>query len=345
MTRHIILFMAANPADTDRLALDSEARNIQIELESGGLRDRFRFVTWWATQPLDLLRQLRELEPTVVHFSGHGGPQPPGKDPRAKLGRDAAAEPGMLENGQEHGLFFQGPGGGAQFVSADALAQTFAAAGASVKLVVLNACYSETQAAALATHVDCVVGMSGAIRDGAARSFAIGLYGGLGAGESVAAAFEQGRAVISLEGHSDCDRPKLRVRPGVDATQFVLDDPAPRRRRMWMAGPVAVMVAGLACPDTPRQVPDLPGDHPPSHPEFQVVASTQVQSTYIACADQLPIQCPPLGEPNFPEVHIFACAEHAGYACCLTTEEAGQCLIHIDQDPCVAANRCSLLPE
>jgi len=33
----------------------------------------------------------------------------------------------------------------------------FDAAGASVKVVVLNGCYSETQAAALVGHVDCVV--------------------------------------------------------------------------------------------------------------------------------------------------------------------------------------------
>jgi hypothetical protein len=36
--------------------------------------------------------------------------------------------------------------------------------------------------------VDCVVGMSGAIHDDAARNFAIGFYGGLGERESIAAA-------------------------------------------------------------------------------------------------------------------------------------------------------------
>jgi hypothetical protein len=91
-----------------------------------------------------------------------------------------------------------------------------------VKLAVLNACYSEVQAEALLVHVDCVIGMGGSIRDDAARSFAIGFYGGLGERESVAAAYQQGRAAISLEGLCDSDRPQLRVRDGVDASQLVL---------------------------------------------------------------------------------------------------------------------------
>ena len=88
--------------------------------------------------------------------------------------------------------------------------------------MVLSACYSDVQAEALRTHVDCVVGMSGLIGDGAARNFAIGFYGGLGERESITAAFHQGCAAISLEGLSDSDRPQLRVRDGVDANELVL---------------------------------------------------------------------------------------------------------------------------
>jgi hypothetical protein len=66
----VILFLAANPRDTDRLALDREARSIRVELKGSGYRDRFDFVTQWAAEPLDLLRELRELKPTIVHFCG-----------------------------------------------------------------------------------------------------------------------------------------------------------------------------------------------------------------------------------------------------------------------------------
>ncbi|HET7501739.1 MAG TPA: CHAT domain-containing protein [Kofleriaceae bacterium] len=223
MTKHTILFLAANPLDTDRLALDKEARAIQIELERSGHRDRFELATRWAVEPLDLLRELRRLKPTVVHFSGHGGASAPGGPRTAQAPtRDVVVGSGRDGAEPQGGLFFQGPDGRAKWVSAQALRDTFGAAGASVQVIVLNACYSASQAEALRAHVDCVVGMSSAILDDAARCFAIGFYGGLGERESVAAAYRQGCAAIGLQGLPDADRPQLAVRAGVDAEQLVL---------------------------------------------------------------------------------------------------------------------------
>ncbi len=211
--KHTILFLAANPRGTDPRTLDREASAIQEELERSGFRDRFEFVTRWAAEPIDLLRELRKLKPTVLHFSGHGASEAAG------------------QNGDEprHGLFFQGPDGRTQPVSTEALEETFGAAGASVKLVVLSACHTEAQAEALRAHVDCVVGMSGSIGDEAARSFAIGFYGGLGERESVADAHKQGCAAISLEGPYESDRPQLAVRDGVDASKLILVERHPDR--------------------------------------------------------------------------------------------------------------------
>ncbi|HEX7837219.1 MAG TPA: hypothetical protein VF469_07130, partial [Kofleriaceae bacterium] len=200
MTKHTILFLAANPHGTDRRALDQEASAIRKELKRSGYRERFELVTRWAAEPLDLLRELRERKPAVVHFSGHGS---------------------------QAGLAFQTAGGDAQMVSPAAIAETFGAAGSSVKLVVLSACYSDGPADALLAHVDCVVGMSGALHDDMARAFAIGFYGALGELESVAAAYRHGNAAISLEGLPEVDRPRLKVRNGFDATQLVLAAAAP----------------------------------------------------------------------------------------------------------------------
>ncbi|HWO25876.1 MAG TPA: hypothetical protein VNO30_44380, partial [Kofleriaceae bacterium] len=200
MQKHTVLFLAADPSETRALALDREARAIHKELESAGYRERFEFVTRWIGEPLDLLRELRKLKPTVVHFSGRG----------------------TWGGEHRHGLFFKGLDGGARFVSAQAIERTFGAVGSTVKLVVLNGCYSEAQAEALLVHVDCVVGTSGSSHSDAARSFAIGFYGGLGDRESVVVACEQGAAAMSLEGVHDEDLPWLRVRAGVDASQLVL---------------------------------------------------------------------------------------------------------------------------
>jgi hypothetical protein len=223
--KQAILFLAANPTGSDPRALDREARAIQVELERSGFRDCFELVTRWAVEPLDLLRELRKLRPTVVHFSGLGGLDQAG-EPRPGVAprHDVIGDDSHNGGEQRHGLFLQSANGHAQFVSAKSLEETFGAAGGSVKLVVLSACYSQVQAQALLAHVDCVVGMSGPSRDDVARSFAIGFYGGLGEHESAAAAYKQGCAAISLEGLHDNERPKLKVRDGVDATQLVLAD-------------------------------------------------------------------------------------------------------------------------
>jgi hypothetical protein len=64
--------------------------------------------------------------------------------------------------------------------------------------------------------------MGGAILDDAAIQFATGFYGGLGAGWSLAAAYQQGRAAIHSMGLRGQDQPELKLRAGVDAEQFVL---------------------------------------------------------------------------------------------------------------------------
>ena len=222
MTKHTILFLAANPAGSSPLALDREARAIHVELERSGYRDQFELVTRWAVEPIDLLRELRKLRPIVVHFSGHG------QRVAATLRPDGAAQQ-YMDNGTGHpiqaaagGLYFQAADGRAQLVPTSAIEQTFGAAGSSVRLVVLNACYSAAQAEALLAHVDCVVGMSGTIRDDAARVFAVGFYGGIAEQESVAVAFKHGRAAISLEGLRDGEQPQLKVRDGIDASKLIL---------------------------------------------------------------------------------------------------------------------------
>lgn len=139
-------------------------------------------------EPLDVLRELRRVRPTVVHVS----------------------EPGRQK----------------ALVSPAALSKTLEAVGASVNLVVLSACYSKDDADGLLAHSDCVVWTGAATSPKIARTFAIGFYGALGDGESIAAAYKQGCAAISLEGLIVRDPPEIKVRDGVDAARLVLSDPS-----------------------------------------------------------------------------------------------------------------------
>ena len=56
----------------------------------------------------------------------------------------------------------------------------------------LNACYSEVQARAIAQHIPYVVGMTKAIGDRAAIAFAVGFYRALGASLTIQEAYEFG---------------------------------------------------------------------------------------------------------------------------------------------------------
>jgi hypothetical protein len=70
----------------------------------------------------------------------------------------------------------------------------------TVNCVVLNACYSKTQAKAIAEHIAYVVGMNRDIGDGAAIAFAIGFYQAIGGGRSVEDAYHLGCVQIALQG-------------------------------------------------------------------------------------------------------------------------------------------------
>jgi hypothetical protein len=69
-SKHIILFLAANPLGTTELALDEKARAIREKPDSTGHPNEF--VTRWAMRPLDPLGELRMLMPTIARFSRYG---------------------------------------------------------------------------------------------------------------------------------------------------------------------------------------------------------------------------------------------------------------------------------
>lgn len=178
-----ILFLAANPTDTTRLRLDEEIRAIDQALHLAEFRDKFDIRQQWAVRIADLQGYLLRHKPDIVHFSGHGN----------------SSNEIILEDNY----------GNSSPVSARVLSQLFSVLKDNIRCVILNACYSEDQARTIAKYIDCIVGMSGAIGDSSAISFASAFYQALGYGRDVATAFELGCIQIDLENLNEEDTPKL----------------------------------------------------------------------------------------------------------------------------------------
>jgi len=178
-----ILFLAANPHDTQPLRLDAEVRAIDQALQRAEFRNCFELRQHWAVQALDIQHHLLRHKPDIVHFSGHGG--------RASQ------------------IILEDISGNSRLVSTSTLRQLFSVLKDNIKCVVLNACYSEQQAEAISQSIGCVIGMSKAIGDEAAIAFAASFYQALGFGRDVRTAFDLGCVQISLEGLDDQDTPKL----------------------------------------------------------------------------------------------------------------------------------------
>ncbi|MFO0890165.1 MAG: CHAT domain-containing protein [Isosphaeraceae bacterium] len=203
-----ILLLAANPAGTEPLRLDEEVKKIEQVVERSRRRDEFRIVAKWAVSADDLRRGLLDHGPEIVHFLGHGAGSGGGEGARDLASKGTAA-PG--------GFTFEGEHGGLLTVSGGSLARLFGLFAEQVRCVVLNACHSASEGAAIAEKIDYVIGMNKAVGDRAAIKFAVGFYDGLVAGRSYEAAFEFGRSAIELEGIPEHLTPVLlrRRREGV----------------------------------------------------------------------------------------------------------------------------------
>ena len=169
-----ILFLSADPSDASRLRLGEEMREIQEKLQLAILREQFRLEQRMSARPTDISQSLLDVQPKIVHFSGHGT--------------------------TTGALCFENQVGKTHPIQPDALAALFEQFANQVNCVVLNACYSETQAKAIAKHINSVIGMNQAIGDKAAIAFTIGFYQALGAGRTIEEAYKLGCVQIILQG-------------------------------------------------------------------------------------------------------------------------------------------------
>lgn len=191
-----IVLLASNPAGTPPLALDEEIRAISAKIRSAEYRTLLSLVPCLAARPDDLLQALNQHRPQIVHFSGHGS---------------AAGEIILMDDNRQP-----------RPVSATALRALFTTLRDQIRVVVLNACYSEIQAQAIAEIIDCVIGISGPLADQASVTWSAAFYRALAFGRSVQEAFDQGRVAVLLEGNHETDSFNLLARAGVDPASIFL---------------------------------------------------------------------------------------------------------------------------
>lgn len=193
-----VLFLASNPEDQAPLRLDKETREIEKRVRASELRDSIWFRSRMARQLPDLIEDLNEVKPVILHFSGHGS--------------DAA-------------LVFEDDQGQTRPLNNERLAKLLGAAAGDVRLVIFNSCDSVAQAELAVAHVDLAIGMDSTIDDDDAKIFAGQLYSSIGYGLSVGEAFRQAKLQVELTG-GDGDAPSLHCAQGVDPELVILVNPA-----------------------------------------------------------------------------------------------------------------------
>lgn len=200
MERIKILFLAANAIKKNMLDLGEEFRQISNRLRASEHGQSFDLVPAFEVRPDELATHLMRHRPDIVHFSGHGN----------KKGEIVLA--GKTRRGKT--------------VSKEALEELFAILKDKIKIkvVVLNACYSEAQAKLLtgAGAIDCAVGMDSAVSDRAAIAFAASFYEAIGFGESVQTAFDLARNALARERIRGKRKPQLEAKPGSVASKILL---------------------------------------------------------------------------------------------------------------------------
>jgi hypothetical protein len=193
-----VLFLASSPEDEAQLRLDKEIREIEQRLRQTEYRDSIRFVPKVARQLTDLIQDLNEARPHIVHFSGHGN----------------QAE-----------LAFENAEGRAQPLSNETLGVLLAATSDRIRLAVFNSCQSAAQAELATEYVSFAIGMETSVEDERAKTFAAQFYNSLGFGKTLAQAFNQAKAQVAVIHGSRDEIPQLFEAPGEDSATAVLVAP------------------------------------------------------------------------------------------------------------------------
>lgn len=174
-----ILMLTANPAGTTKLNLDKEFARISEKLQ--GKRNQFNLTVQKAVSRTEFKEFTETKKPSILHFSGHG-----------------------VQGGEQGGILVQNEDKNEyEIVSPEKLDSLFDyfKGEFTMQAVVLNACFSQEQAAAIANHVPYVVGTTTEVIDEHAIAFSTGFYFKIvGSNLDFEQAFKSGRMEAVMAG-------------------------------------------------------------------------------------------------------------------------------------------------
>ena len=168
-----ILYTSASPSNIDNLQVDFEFKKIKSALAAGSLRDQFELLSPLMSVSLeDFLKAKHLYKPAIIHFSGHG---------------------------LQDGLMFATSDNVFQLVPTELLKEIFKGIDAYTEVIILNACYSSSQAKVISDNGVLVIGMNVPVTDGAAVFFSEKFYSLLSNGQNAGEAFENVKILMKLD--------------------------------------------------------------------------------------------------------------------------------------------------
>ena len=202
-----VLYLTARPCqdvpDEYILRVDQEVRQVQQALRGAKYRDLIEIHHRPAATFQDLLDGLNDVNPHIVHFSGHGG------------------EETLLFDIEEMGS----PNG--KTISFRLLVKALGSTDTPPTLLVMNACATLAGSGVILPAIPVIIAMSEPIGDLAAVLFARQLYAAIASGQSVGSAMRQAKVKMEegLADPEESELPQFVARDDVDVSSLVLVAP------------------------------------------------------------------------------------------------------------------------
>jgi hypothetical protein len=224
-----ILVLTANPVNMPQLQLRDEHRLLRNKMHDNEEMGNCEILVETAARLTDVERALKTEQPHIVHFAGHG---------------------------TDDCICLEDDKGTSRPLSKEQLSKLFNSASGSLRVVVLNACYSASQMEGLSRLVDYIIGTTSPVSDYAALCFAADFYRGLAVGDGVREAFHQAQGKLADGGgKTQADLYQLLVRAGADETRPLLPPFADNQVTVDVAEEISAQDIDVA--NTLREGPDV----------------------------------------------------------------------------------------